>query len=125
MPRRACRAEHHKTEVHEVVGDVSGKTCILYDDIIDTAGTLLSGKEALLARGANKDVYAVATHAVLSGPAAERLNTAKFAEVVVTDSIPQDPKKIPSLTVLTIAPLLAEVVRHIERGQSVTELYRK
>jgi ribose-phosphate pyrophosphokinase len=119
------RPEHHKTEVHEVVGDVSGKTCILYDDIIDTAGTLLSGKEALLARGANKDVYAVATHAVLSGPAAERLNTAKFAEVVVTDSIPQDPKKIPSLTVLTIAPLLAEVVRHIERGQSVTELYRK
>ncbi|NOS67352.1 MAG: ribose-phosphate pyrophosphokinase [Candidatus Peribacteraceae bacterium] len=117
------RPEHHEAEVLEVVGDVEGKTCILYDDIIDTAGTLLSGKEALLARGANKDVYAAATHGVFSGPANDRLKKAGFAEVVVTDSIPQDDNAFPGLTVLPIAPLLAEVIRHIESGQSVSELY--
>lgn len=119
------RPEHGKTEVLEVVGDIGNRTCILYDDIIDTAGTLLAAKQALLARGARKDVYAAATHAVLSGPAPERLATAGFAEVIVTDSIPQDPARIPSLTILPIAPMLAEVIRHIESGQSVTELYRK
>lgn len=116
------RPEHHKTEVLEVVGDVKGKTCILYDDIIDTAGTLLTAKEALLSRGASAEMYAVATHGVFSGPAKERLATAGFAEVIVTDSIPQD-TAIPSLTVLPIAPLLADVIKHIESGRSVTELY--
>lgn len=119
------RKEHHHAEVLEVVGNVEGKTCILYDDIIDTAGTLLSAKEALLARGANKSVYAAATHGVFSGPANDRLKKAGFAEVVVTDSIPQDPDAFPGLTILPIAPLLAEVIRHIESGRSVSELYGK
>lgn len=119
------RPSHHKTEVLEVVGEVNGKTCILYDDIIDTAGTLLAAKDALIARGARKDVYAAATHGVFSGPAKERLAKAAFAEVVVTDSIPQDAEAFPSLTVLPIAPLLAEVIRHVESGRSVSELYKK
>ena len=118
------RPGHHETEVLDVVGDVEGKTCILYDDIIDTAGTLLTAKQALLERGAHKDVYAAATHGVFSGPAIERLTKAAFAEVVVTDSIPQG-TLFPSLTVLPIAPLLADVILHIERGESVTEIFRK
>jgi ribose-phosphate pyrophosphokinase len=118
------RPQHHKVEIHEVVGDVNGKTCILYDDIIDTAGTLVSAKEALMERGA-KEVYAVATHAIFSPPAIERLKEAKFTEVIVTDSIPVDPKAIPGLVVLPIAPLLANVIRQIESGQSVTDVYQK
>ncbi len=119
------RPDHHEAEVLEVVGDVKGKTCILYDDLIDTAGTLLSAKQALIDRGARPEVYAAATHAVLSGPANERLTKAGFAEVVISDSLPQDPDAFPSLTILPIAPLLANVIRHIERGESVTELYRR
>lgn len=119
------RPEHGEAEVLHVVGEVENRTCILFDDIIDTAGTLLSAKQALLDRGANKEIYAAATHAVLSGPAVERLTKANFAEVVVTDSIPHNPKAFPSLTVLPIAPMLAEVLQHIESGQSVTELYKK
>jgi ribose-phosphate pyrophosphokinase len=119
------RPEHHKAEIHEIVGDIAGKTCILFDDMIDTAGTLLSAKEALLAGGANKDVYAAATHGILSGEAVARLKKAKFKEVIISDSIPTDPKAFPGLVVLGIAPLLAEVIRHIESGQSVTDIYRK
>ncbi|MBI1812480.1 ribose-phosphate pyrophosphokinase [Candidatus Peregrinibacteria bacterium] len=117
------RPEHHRTEMHEVVGDIKGKTCILFDDIIDTAGTLIAAKEALLERGANADIYAAATHAVFSGPALERLQKANFKEVIVTDSIPIQ-ATFPGLTVLPIAPLLATVIRHIESGQSVTEIYK-
>ncbi len=117
------RSQHQEAEILEVVGDVKGKTCIIFDDIIDTAGTLLSGKNALMDLGA-KEVYAAATHAVFSGRAIERLTVAAFTEVVVSDSIPNDPKLFPGLKVLPIAPLLAEVVRHIESGQSVTDIYK-
>jgi ribose-phosphate pyrophosphokinase len=119
------RPKHQHAEICEVVGDVNGKTCILFDDIIDTAGTLLSAKKALLERGAHPDVYAAATHAVFSGPAIERLTEADFKEVVVSDSIPHDPGILPSLTILPIAPLLAKVIRQIESGQSVTDIYKK
>ena len=118
------RPQHHETEMLHIVGDVRGKSCILYDDIIDTAGTLLSAKSALLDAGA-ADITAVATHAVFSGPAVERLREAAFTEVVVTDSVPTDGKQFPGLTVLPIAPLLADVIRHIESGQSVTEIYQR
>lgn len=118
------RKRHHEAEILEVVGDIEGKNCIIFDDIIDTAGTLLSGKKALTDRGA-RDVYAAATHGVFSGPAAERLKKAKFKKVIVSDSIPNDPKLFPGLTILPIAPLLAEVIRHVSKGQSVTEIYKK
>jgi ribose-phosphate pyrophosphokinase len=119
------RPGHHEAEILEVVGEIEGKTCILFDDIIDTAGTLLSAKAALLERGANNDIYAAATHGVFSGPAIERLKEAAFKEVIVTDSIPNNPKAFPGLTILPVAPLLAEVIRHVDRGESVTEIYRK
>lgn len=118
------RKRHHEAEILEIVGDVEDKNCIIFDDIIDTAGTLLSGKNALTDRGA-RDVYAAATHGVFSGPAVERLKKAKFKKVIVSDSIPNDPKLFPGLTILPIAPLLAEVIRHVSKGQSVTDIYKK
>lgn len=113
----------HQADIHHVVGDVTGKTCIIFDDIIDTAGTLSAAKNALLKHVANPDIYAAATHAVLSGEAPKRLQEAGFTEIVVTDSIPSLPAPPSNLTTLSIAPLLAEVIRHIESHQSVTEIY--
>ena len=119
------RPEHQEAEVVELVGDIEGKTCILFDDMIDTGGSLVSAKNALIDAGANKDVYAMATHPIFSGPAVERFREAGFKEVVVTDSIPIDERAFPGLTVLPIAPLLAQVIEHVERGKSVTEIYDK
>lgn len=118
------RSAHQQASILEIVGDVEGRTCILYDDMIDTAGTLLSAKQALVERGAATDVYVAATHAVFSGPAFDRLKEANFKEVVVTDSIPQT-QTFKGLTILPIAPLLAEVIKHIESKQSVTDIYNR
>lgn len=117
------RTGHHEAQILEVVGSVEGRTCILFDDMIDTAGTLCTAKAALIEKGAHPDVYVAATHALFSGPAIERLKEAKFKEVVVTDSIPQK-HQFEGLTVLPIAPLLAEVIQHIESKQSVTDIYK-
>lgn len=119
------RAAHHQAEIIDVVGQVEGRTCIIFDDMIDTAGSLVSARKALKDRGAAAKIYAAATHAVLSGPAIERLNKAGFAEIVVTDSIPLGKVKPKGLKVLPIAPLLAKVIKQIESGQSVTQIYKK
>lgn len=116
------RPMHHEAQIIEIVGVVEGRTCILFDDMIDTAGSLVSAKEALVNRGANPGVYAAATHPIFSGPAIERLAEAQFEEVVVVDTIPQDKKAFKGLTVLPIAAHLAQVIRHIERGESVTQI---
>ena len=118
------RAAHQKATVTDVVGDVEGRTCILYDDMIDTAGSLLSAKKALVKAGAEPQMYAAATHAFFSGKAYENLAAAKFKEIVVTDTVPIR-KKLKGLTVLPIAPLLTEVIQHIESGQSVTQIYKE
>ena len=117
------RPQHQDAEIIEVVGEIEGKTCILFDDMIDTAGSLASAKEALIARGADNDVYAAATHGIFSGKALDTLTKAAFKEIVVTDSIPVDPNAFPGLHVLPVAPLLTEVIKHIQEGQSVTEIY--
>jgi ribose-phosphate pyrophosphokinase len=119
------RAGHHQAEILDVVGSIEGRTCIVFDDLIDTAGTLAKAKEALIKRGALKDVYAAGTHAVFSGKAIENLKGAGFKEVIVTDSLPVDAKIFKGLTVLSIAPLLAKVIKHIETGKSVTQIYQK
>ena len=119
------RPKHQEAETMEIVGKIEGKTCILFDDMIDTAGSLLSSKNVLMQHGANEEMYAAATHAIFSGNAIENLRKAAFTEVVVTDSTPLDAKQLPSLKILPIAPLLAEVISHIERGESVTEIYKK
>jgi ribose-phosphate pyrophosphokinase len=105
------RSGHSAADVKDVIGDVSGRTCILFDDIIDTGSSLLPAKEALLKHGANPDIYAAATHGLFSGPGIERLTAAGFAKVMITDSIPNDPATFPGLTILPIAPTLAEVIR--------------
>ena len=108
--------------VHEVVGDVEGKTCLLVDDMIDTGGTICLAAEALKVQGAGK-VVAAATHPVLSGPAAERLNRSAFEEVIVTNTLPIDPKiQIDKLTVLSIAPLLAKAIKAVFLDGSVAAL---
>lgn len=118
------RKAHNVSEVTQVVGDVTDKTCLIYDDLIDTAGTVVNGKEALVMRGANPDVYLAATHGVFSSPAIERLKQAKFKEVVVTNSIPiNKDKQFPGLTVLSIAPLLAKTIQNVHRAKSVTSVF--
>ncbi|MBT4119387.1 MAG: ribose-phosphate pyrophosphokinase [Candidatus Peribacter sp.] len=119
------RPEHGKAEILELVGDIEGRTCILFDDMIDTAGSLISAKDALIDAGANPDVYAIATHPVFSYPAIERLKDAKFKEVIVSNSIPTDANAFEGLTILPIAPLLAQVIENVEKGLSVTEIYDK
>lgn len=110
-------------DVHEVVGDVEGKTCLLVDDMVDTAGTIVQAAEALRQRGA-KRVLAAATHAIFSGPAAERLNGSGLEEIIVTNTLPihSDPT-INNLTVLSIAPLLAQAIREVFLDGSVTSLF--
>jgi ribose-phosphate pyrophosphokinase len=108
--------------VHEVVGEVEGKVCVLVDDMIDTAGTICLAADALMARGA-RSVIAAATHAVLSGPAADRLNRSAFDEVIVTNTLPIDPSvHIDCLTVLSIAPLIAKAIKEVFMEGSVTSL---
>lgn len=119
------RTEHQKADVKDVVGDVKGRTCILYDDLIDTAGSLVSAKKALLEAGANEDIYVVASHALFSGPAIERLQQAAFAQVIVTDSIPNEESAFHGLKILPIAPMLATVIKHIEKKESVTDTYKE
>lgn len=119
------RPAHHETEIIEVVGNIEGRSCILFDDMIDTGGSLLSAKKALLKRKALPDVYAAATHGIFSGKAIENFKKADFREVVVSDSLPVKHTAFRGLKVLPIAPLLAEVIRHIEKGESVTDIYRK
>ena len=109
--------------VHEVVGEVEGRVCLLVDDMIDTAGTICQAAEALMARGA-KAVVAAATHAVLSGPAVERLTASSIEEVIVTNTLPIAPdRRFTELTVLSIAPLIARAIREVFEDGSVTSLF--
>ena len=120
------RRDHDKANtvaVHEVVGDVQGKVCILVDDMIDTAGTIAQAAQALHDRGASK-VITAATHAIFSGPAAERLNGANISEIIVTNTLPiRTEQPINNLTVLSIAPLIAKAINAVFLDGSVTSLF--
>ncbi|MHA6524120.1 ribose-phosphate diphosphokinase [Tessaracoccus sp. G1721] len=120
------RRDHDKANtvaVHEVVGDVQGKVCLLVDDMIDTAGTIAQAAQALHERGASK-VIAAATHPIFSGPAAERLNGANFAEIIVTNTLPiHTEQPINNLKVLSIAPLIAKAINAVFLDGSVTSLF--
>ncbi|MBP3223093.1 MAG: ribose-phosphate diphosphokinase [Actinomycetaceae bacterium] len=110
-------------KANRVVGDVSGKTAIIVDDLIDTAGTIAGAVKVVLEAGA-KDVIVAATHGVLSGPAIERLSTCGLRELVITDTLPiEEEKRFDGLTVLPIAPVLAQAIREIFEGGSVTSLF--
>lgn len=116
-----ARPEHNKSEVLHVIGEVCGKTCVIYDDMIDTAGSVTGAVKALRDMKASKDIYLAATHAVFSDPAASRLKQAGFKEVVVTNSISIPKRKeFKGLKILSVAPLLAKIIKHIHEGKSVT-----
>lgn len=108
----------------QIVGDVEGRTPIMIEDVIDTAGTLAGAADVLLAQGARPEVYICATHAVFAGQASQRLSREEIREVVVTNTILLPPeKRLPKLTVLSAAPLLAEALRRIHLNQSVSILF--
>ena len=119
------RPKPNQSEVVNVVGEVEGRDCLLTDDMIDTAGTVSEASRALKDLGA-KDVYVCATHALLSGPAVERLSNAPITEVTVTDTvrIPEE-KRFPQLHVLSVGELLSKAIRYTHSEQSVSSLFEQ
>jgi ribose-phosphate pyrophosphokinase len=118
------RSGPNEAKAYNLIGDVKGKTAILLDDMIDTAGTLVAGVDSLIANGAKK-VFAVATHPVLSGPALTRLQESRLEKVWVTDTIPlkEAAKNSPKFEVISMAPVVAEAIRRIYTYDSVSALF--
>jgi ribose-phosphate pyrophosphokinase len=118
------REKAGQSEVMNIIGDVEGRPCILIDDIVDSGGTLCNAADALLKNGAT-EVYAYATHGVLSGKAVERVGNSKLKSMVITDSIEATPvmKTCANLRTITIAPLLGEAMRRINNEASVSSLF--
>ncbi|NLG74948.1 MAG: ribose-phosphate diphosphokinase [Xanthomonadaceae bacterium] len=118
------RPRPNESEVMNIIGEVQGKTCVLIDDLVDTAGTLCHAASALKKAGANR-VLAYITHPVLSGPAVERVSKSELDELVVTDTIPlsEEAKRCGRIRQLTVAGLLAETMRRIRDEESVSSLY--
>lgn len=117
------RPEANKAEVLYIVGDVEGKTAVIVDDMIDTAGTLQAASEALIKKGA-KEVYAMATHPVLSGPAFERIENSPLKKVIVTNSILLT-RTSPKIKVVSVAGILAEAIQRLVREESVSGMFEK
>ncbi len=123
IDKRRPKGTFNESVAEEVVGEVKGRTCILVDDMIDTAGTMCTAAELLKERGAI-DVYLAATHGVLSGPAIERIGAAPIKECVITNTIPlTDSQKIDNITVLSIAPIIAKALDHVFEDASVSEMF--
>ncbi len=118
------REKANVSEVMHIIGDIAGRECILLDDMIDTAGTLCGAAEALMQHGALR-VKAAATHAVLSGPAVQRITDSMLDEVIVTDSIPlrEEARACEKLTVLSVDRLLGEAIKRIHHSDSVSSLF--
>ncbi|MBD2177214.1 ribose-phosphate pyrophosphokinase [Pseudanabaena sp. FACHB-1998] len=118
------RQTHNVAEVMNVIGDVSGKTAVLVDDMIDTAGTIYEAAKLLRKEGA-RQVYACATHAIFSPPAIERLSSGVFEEVIVTNSTPvRQENYFPQLRVLSVADLLGETIWRVHEDTSVSSMFR-
>ena len=118
------RQKANVCEVMNVIGDVKGKTCILYDDIVDTAGSLCNAAKALVEVGGAKAVYACATHGVLSGPAYDRLEESPIEEMVFLNTIPQSGNtKSGKLKFLDVAPIFARAIEHVHGGTSIADLF--
>jgi ribose-phosphate pyrophosphokinase len=119
-----ARPEQQKAEVLHVAGEVKGKTVILVDDMIDTAGTATRGVETLRKIGCNSDVYFVATHGILSDAAIDKIKAAKFKEVVITDTVPlTKEKQLPEIKVLSTADLFGEAIKRNYENQSISSLF--
>ncbi len=117
------RPKANQIEVMNIIGDVKGKKCLMVDDMIDTAGTICQGAEALYNNGA-KEIYACATHAVLSGPAIERIRDSHITEMVLLDTIPlSEEKKLDKIKVLSVAKLFARAIENIYLDKQMSEIY--
>ncbi|UNC90698.1 ribose-phosphate diphosphokinase [Candidatus Contubernalis alkaliaceticus] len=117
------RPEPNVSEVMNIIGKVENRTVIMIDDIIDTAGTIVHGAMALMEQGA-KEIYVCCTHAILSGPAKERLESANIKEVVVTNSIQlMEEKMLPNIRILSVAPLIGDAIIRIHEELSVSKLF--
>ncbi len=123
IDKRRPKGTHNVAVATEVVGEIEGRTCIIVDDMIDTAGTVVSAANLLIDRGA-AEVYIAATHGLLNGPAVDRLKNGPIREVIVTNTVPlSDDKRFDSLKVLSIAPLLADAIDAVFEDGSVSELF--
>jgi len=117
------RPEHNVAEITYVIGEVKGKTCIVADDIIDTAGSITEGAKALVNAGASA-VYVVATHGVFSSPAYDRIEASPIKEVVVTNTLPvPQERRGGRIRVLSVAPLIAHAIQNVYNNESVSELF--
>jgi len=117
------RPEHNVAEITHVIGDVNGKTCIVADDMIDTAGSITEGAKALIQQGASA-VYVTATHGIFSPPAYERIEAAPIIELVVTNTVPvPEERRHGKIRVLSVAPLIAAAVDNVFKDESVSELF--
>ncbi|MEG2039391.1 MAG: ribose-phosphate pyrophosphokinase [Oscillospiraceae bacterium] len=117
------RPQPNVSEVMNIIGDVRGKKVVIVDDMIDTAGTLCNAATAIIERGGATEVYACATHGVLSGPAYERIENSVIKELIVLDTIPVDTSKCSKLTVLPVAPVFAEAIARIYQDRPVSPLF--
>ena len=118
------RPKANVSEVMNIIGDVKGKTCILYDDLVDTAGSLCNAAKALMEVGGAKDIYACATHGVLSGPAYDRIEASPIKEMVLLNTIPEV-ANTPShkIKFLDVAPVFARAIGHIHGATSIADLF--
>ena len=118
------RQKANECEVMNVIGDVKGKICILYDDMVDTAGSLCNAAKALVEVGGAKEVYACATHGVLSGPAYDRLEASPIKEMLFLNTIPQTGNTASGkIKFLDVAPIFARAISHIHGGTSIADLF--
>ena len=119
------RQKANQCEVMNVIGDVAGKDCILFDDMVDTAGSLCNAAKALVEVGGAKSVHACASHGVLSGPALERINNSVIKELALLDTIPAiDTDACPKIKYLSVAPMFSEAIERIYQEVSLSKVYR-
>lgn len=117
------RPEANKSEIMNIVGDVAGKNCIIVDDMIDTAGTICNAAKAVLDLGA-KSVKVAATHAVLSGPAIERIKESPIEEMVLLNTIPlPEEKRLDKITVISVGALFAEIIKRVQNNEAVSSYF--
>ncbi|KKT76104.1 MAG: Ribose-phosphate pyrophosphokinase [Candidatus Peregrinibacteria bacterium GW2011_GWA2_44_7] len=119
------RPGHNQVEVLSIVGDVKGKIPIIFDDMIDTGGSVVAAAQALREAGAQDEIYLGSIHAVFSPPCVDRLRQANFKEIIVTDSLPLSPeKRLPNMRFLTVAPLLGKVIHYVHEDRSISPIMK-
>lgn len=120
--KQRSTVKRNSAEAKYLIGDVKGKICVIVDDMIDTAGTICAAADLLAKHGA-QSIYGVATHGLLSGPALDRIEKSAFSKIIVTNTLPYEDRKSKKLEVLSIAPLLANAIKAVSTGGSVSELF--